>query len=84
MLRTIATLQARDPSRNIARGYAIHVGTDLFGQWIAMRAWGRIGTRGQSQQVAVGSRREALTLARRWLKERAGATRRIGVGYRRV
>jgi predicted DNA-binding WGR domain protein len=84
MLRTIATLEARDPARNVARGYSVSVGTDLFGQWVAVRAWGRIGTAGQSQQVAVSSRREALQLARRWLADRKGAQRRIGVSYRRV
>jgi predicted DNA-binding WGR domain protein len=84
MLRTIAHLQAIDPARNIARAYAVAVGTDLFGQWVAVRAWGRIGTNGQSQQVAVSSRREAMRIARRWLTDRAGAEIRIGVAYRRV
>lgn len=31
MLRTLAHLEARDPTRNIARAYQVAVGQDLFG-----------------------------------------------------
>jgi predicted DNA-binding WGR domain protein len=82
MLRTLAHLEARDSARNIARAYQIAVGQDLFGQWLAVRSWGRIGTRGQSQQVAVADREAAIKLARRWLDDRKRAPKRIGVAYR--
>lgn len=82
MMRVIAELEACDPSRNILRSWQVAVGRDLFGQWVAIRAWGRIGHAGQSQQVAVAGPREAMRLARRWLRHRASAPRRIGVVYR--
>ena len=36
-----------DPTRNMARFYALEVSEDLFGQVWLERRWGRIGTRGQ-------------------------------------
>lgn len=37
----------RDPSRNMARFYALSIGESLFGDICLIRDWGRIGTRGR-------------------------------------
>jgi predicted DNA-binding WGR domain protein len=36
-----------DPSRNMARFYALAIQPTLFGEISLLRAWGRIGTRGR-------------------------------------
>jgi hypothetical protein len=59
---------------------AVQSFNDVFG----LVAEPRIGTSGQSQQVAVSSRHEAMRIALRWLTDRAGAERRIGVAYGRM
>ena len=41
-------LERRDASRNMARFYAFSVEQDLFGALLAVRRWGRIGTRGRT------------------------------------
>ena len=37
-------LRRIDPERHMARFYALAVDRDLFGQWLLVREWGRIGT----------------------------------------
>lgn len=41
-----------DPSRNMARFYQVEAVTDLFGEIILERSWGRIATQGQSRLVS--------------------------------
>jgi predicted DNA-binding WGR domain protein len=77
-------LQAVDPTRNIARDYQIEASADLFGHWIIVVHWGRIGTRGQSRQLSFAEKREASRLIRSVLARRKGSKRRIGVAYRPV
>ena len=40
-------LEQRQPDLNRQRFYAVAVEQDLFGQWLLLRRWGRIGTRGR-------------------------------------
>jgi hypothetical protein len=77
-----AVLEARDPSRGIARAYRLEAGTDLFGAWLVEVTFGRIGTRGRTVRYAVRDEAEARKLVARTLRRRAGAPKRIGVGYR--
>ena len=43
----MALLHRRDAGRNLARFYALSVERSLFGDYLLIRVWGRIGTRGQ-------------------------------------
>jgi predicted DNA-binding WGR domain protein len=40
-------VERRDPSRNMARFYALSVESDLFDGVVLVRRWGRIGTAGR-------------------------------------
>lgn len=40
-----------DPSRNIHRYYKVEVTKDLFGGWVLLREWGRIGSPGQLRRL---------------------------------
>ena len=40
-------LTRRDPSRNLARFYRMLLAPTLFGEWVLLREWGRIGSGGQ-------------------------------------
>lgn len=42
-------LERIDPSRNMARFYAISVQPTLFGELSLVRRWGRIGARGRDK-----------------------------------
>lgn len=39
-------LEKRDASINLSRFYALSVQRSLFGEWVLVRRWGRIGSRG--------------------------------------
>jgi predicted DNA-binding WGR domain protein len=41
------TLRRIEPTKNMARFYALEVEQDLFGQHVLVRRWGRIGTVGK-------------------------------------
>lgn len=61
--------QRVDPSRNMARYYALSIQPTLFGETSLIRAWGRIGTLGQEMSHSFASEADAvamlLALARR-------------------
>jgi predicted DNA-binding WGR domain protein len=40
-------LRRINPSRNMRRFYRLYVESDLFGGFMLMKAWGRLGTRGR-------------------------------------
>ncbi|MHC5232979.1 WGR domain-containing protein [Brucella sp. LJL56] len=40
-------VERTDPSKNMARYYAMHISYSLFGEPCLTREWGRIGTSGQ-------------------------------------
>lgn len=52
-------LTRRNPSRNMARFYALTVEPDLFDGVALTRNWGRIGSKGRFRIELFGSRQEA-------------------------
>jgi WGR domain-containing protein len=82
MLDFRIVLEARNPGRRCLRQYRVEAGTDLFGVWVVEINYGRIGAAGRSRCFVVRDQEEARLLARRILRRRAGAPRRIGVPYR--
>ncbi|MGO7837840.1 WGR domain-containing protein [Rhizobium johnstonii] len=58
-----------DPSKNMARFYALSIEPNLFGGTSLVRGWGRIGSRGQQKIHVFDSEAKAvdllLTLLRR-------------------
>lgn len=71
-------LERRDGRRNMARFYALGLERDLFGEAIAVRRWGRIGTHGKALRIAYAD--EAM--AAEALSEIARAKRRRGYAPR--
>lgn len=67
-------LERRDPAQDLMRYYAMQITPSLFGEWCLLRAWGRIGRKGQTWTEWFGSWEEAAealrTLERR--KRRRG------------
>lgn len=63
-----------DPSRNMARFYALSLEPSLFGDVAVARRWGRIGTYG-SQMIELHANREAALIA---LERLADAKRKRG------
>lgn len=53
-------LQSVDPSRNRARFYSMAVVRDLFGAWVLVKAWGRIGSKGREASQPFASAGSAL------------------------
>jgi predicted DNA-binding WGR domain protein len=43
----MTTIRRIDPSRNMARFYALAVQSELLGGWSVVREWGRIGRAGR-------------------------------------
>jgi predicted DNA-binding WGR domain protein len=59
-----------DPARNMARFYALSIAPTLFGEWLLVKEWGRIGQTGTvraaealARQISV-KRRRGYTAAR--------------------
>ena len=48
---TAVVLHRIDPSHNARRYYRLDVQPDLFGGWVLVREWGRIGTWGQGRET---------------------------------
>lgn len=69
-----AILHRIDPSRNMRRFYRLDVQPDLFGFWLLVSEWGRIGRPGQTRVVSFTRLDDAhCALQRqRQLKERRG------------
>ena len=55
-------VERRDPSRNMARFYALSIEETLFGQARLVRRWGRIGTIGRMVQHSFDDEDEAVQL----------------------
>ena len=53
-------LERRDPKRNMARFYMLSLERDLFGNILATRRWGRIGTNGRQMSVPRSSEQAAI------------------------
>jgi predicted DNA-binding WGR domain protein len=71
---TAVTLYRIDPNQAHAPLLSDGRATDLFGQWCLTRAWGRIGSNGQSRIVPFPAPEEAVAALgkQRHLKERRG------------
>lgn len=63
-------MEARDPSRNQARTYAIEAGYDLFGDFMVSTSFGRIGSEGQTRRLAFTSPEDAIPAIRKILSQR--------------
>jgi len=67
-------LRRIDSSRNMRRFYRLDVKPDLFGGFLLMKQWGRIGVRGR----VVAERHHSAALATRALNELAQRKKRRG------
>ncbi|MDD2800017.1 MAG: WGR domain-containing protein [Methylococcales bacterium] len=74
-------LEARNPARNIWRAYSITGGQDLFGDWVVVLSYGRIGAKGQTKTVMLPDEEATRRYVRQCLKKRENAPKRIGIGY---
>ena len=82
MMEFAIHLEARDPERNIWRAYSITGGQDLFGDWIVVMNYGRIGARGTTKTVSLADEEAVRRYVRQCLKKRESAPKRIGIGYK--
>jgi predicted DNA-binding WGR domain protein len=73
---TTIAFQLVDPGRNRYRAYGLWLTQDLFGDWVLLRSWGRIGKTPQVQHSTFPSRSDAETLAQQLIR------RRLLHGYR--
>jgi len=67
-------LKRCDLAKNMHRFYALQVQPTLFGEWVLVAEWGRIGSPGRVQQTYFGSAdlAEAALTKRRTVKTRRG------------
>ena len=77
-------LRACDPSLNRFRSWSVEAGIDLFGNWTARVAFGRIGSRGRVMSREFASEEDVHAFVRKGLRRRRSAIRRSGVAYRVV
>ncbi|MBD9626962.1 WGR domain-containing protein [Ensifer sp. ENS06] len=59
-----------DPSRNMARYYALSIQPTLFGDVSLIRAWGRMGTLGKEMSHHFASEAEAMALLRKIARQK--------------
>lgn len=62
--------QLIDPERNRYRSYHLQLNRDLFGGWVVIRHWGRIGTPGHLRVGAFPTAAAAMTRANRLCRRR--------------
>jgi predicted DNA-binding WGR domain protein len=77
-------LRACDPSLNRFRSWSVEAGLDLFGNWTARVAFGRIGSRGRVISREFASEEDVRAFVRKGIRRRGSAIRRAGVAYRVV
>lgn len=63
-------LTRRDPSRNLSRFYRMLIVPDLFGHWVLLREWGRIGAGGQVKAEVFANAGEALIALQKMTREK--------------
>lgn len=63
-------LERTDPTRNMARFYALEITVDLFGALWLERRWGRIGTYGQVKLQAFDNETDAARHINLLLKQK--------------
>ncbi|MBV9282737.1 MAG: WGR domain-containing protein [Chloroflexi bacterium] len=66
---TIA-FQLVDPEKNRYRAYSLWLTQDLFGDWVLLRAFGRIGTAPRVLGRTFSARSDAEALAQRLIRRR--------------
>lgn len=66
---------------NLWRRYELEAGADLFGAWVVVTWFGRIGAVGRCLRRQVASEDEARRLIDQSLRRRGTAPTRIGVAY---
>lgn len=71
---TPVELRRCDPSRNMRRSYRLDIERDLFGGFLLLKHWGRIGTRGRIR----AERYENEALAAEALQRQAARKSRRG------
>jgi predicted DNA-binding WGR domain protein len=59
-------VERKDPTKNMARYYAMSIEPTLFGQACLVRRWGRIGVRGQRLYIISSVRRKRSTSSSRF------------------
>ncbi|NKK72896.1 WGR domain-containing protein [Rhizobium leguminosarum bv. viciae] len=59
-----------DPSKNMARFYALSIEPNLFGGTSLVRSWGRIGSRGQQKIHVFDSEAKAVDLLLTLLRQK--------------
>ena len=74
-------LAAIDAARNCRRRYRVEADQDLFGDWLVMITFGRLGARGRTIVHVADDERHARRMVTACLRVRATAPRRIGVAY---
>lgn len=75
-------LQAILEGHNIFREYGLHVGKDLFGEWILTTTNSRIGNLGKLRYYSFKSLEELQKKLHQLLNRRQRAKNRIGVDYK--
>ncbi len=55
-------IERTEPTKNMARYYAMEISGSLFGEACLTRTWGRIGRRGQSKMEHFRSEHEAVDM----------------------
>lgn len=66
-------LTRSDPAANMHRFYALQLGLTLFGEWLLVAEWGRIGSPGRVKEEAFRSQAQA----------QAALSKRLSVKIRR-
>ncbi len=66
-------LTRSNPSKNMYRFYALQLGLTLFGEWVLLAEWGRIGSPGRVKEEAFPSLNQA----------QAALSKRLSVKIRR-
>jgi predicted DNA-binding WGR domain protein len=74
-------LQARNPARNIHRAWTVEAGPDLFGAWLVLTRYGRIGAEGRRLARSFADESAAGAHIAAALRRRATSPRRLGVAY---
>lgn len=67
-------LERRKPDQNMQRFYALHVVQTIFGEWVLIREWGRIGSGGTVREQWFDTEEEAIVARNRLrtVKEKRG------------
>jgi predicted DNA-binding WGR domain protein len=74
-------LEARNPARNVMRGYRITLSRDLFGVYLVEARFGRIGTYGNTLTRSFDTEALARGFMDQCLARRRGSLRRNGAVY---